>query len=182
MVELPKFKYSPNAYQLDIFVKEDGVCSICKEKRNLKYNSSFYSVDEPEYICPWCIANGKASDKYDGEFNDYCGIEGVSSDPKDEKPTIPKEMLDEVCTKTPSYSSWQQEVWLSHCNEPCAFLGYGTSEILKPILEEIKQDIENSGVPIEHVKNGLTEDSSGLGTYLFKCCNCGKHRLHIDFD
>ncbi len=180
-MELPKFKYNPNAYTLDIFIEEEGICSVCSEKRNLKYNSSFYSIDEPDYICPWCIADGKAAEKYDGEFNDYCGIEGVSPDPKDPQPSIPKQMLDEICEKTPSYSSWQQEVWLSHCNEPCAFIGYGTSKMLNPILEEIKEDIDNYNIPIEWITNGLTEDS-GLGTYLFKCCKCGKHRLHIDSD
>ena len=110
-MELPKFKYCPNAYKLDLFVKTEGTCSVCEEKRYLKYNSSFYSVVEPKYICPWCIANGKASEKYEGEFNDYYGIEGVSPNPNDPKPTIPKEMLTEICTKTPSYSSWQQEQW-----------------------------------------------------------------------
>ncbi len=180
-MKLPEFKYSPNAYKLDLFVEEEGVCSVCNEHRTLKYNSSFYSVDEPEYICPWCVASGKASEKYDGEFNDYCGIEGVSPDPNDDEASIPKEMLDEVCCKTPSYNSWQQEEWLSHCNEPCAFIAYGTSEILNPIIEEIKEDLDKLDIPIEYITKGLTEES-GLGTYLFKCLNCGKHRLHIDFD
>ena len=35
-MNLPLFKYSPNAYKLDIFVEEEGTCSICDEKRNLK--------------------------------------------------------------------------------------------------------------------------------------------------
>ncbi len=73
-MELPKFKYSPNAYNLDIFEKEDGICSVCNEKRQIKYTSSFYSVEEAEYICPWCISDGKGSEKFNGEFNDYCGI------------------------------------------------------------------------------------------------------------
>lgn len=35
-MELPTFKYSPNAYQLDLFEEEEGICSICHEKRTLK--------------------------------------------------------------------------------------------------------------------------------------------------
>lgn len=58
-MELPKFKYSPNAYGLDIFEKAEGTCSVCNEKRQMKYTGSFYSTEDPEYICPWCIANGK---------------------------------------------------------------------------------------------------------------------------
>jgi len=181
-MELPKFKYSPNAYELDLFDKVEGTCSVCEEKRNLKYNSSFYSVDQPDYICPWCIANGKAAEKYDGEFNDYCGIEGVSPNPNDPKPTIPKGMLTEICTKTPSYSSWQQELWLSHCNEPCAFIGYADNKTIEPILDELKNDIENNiGYDPDLIKKHLTKDGHLVG-YLFKCIKCDKHRLHADCD
>lgn len=40
-MELPKFKYSPYAYELDLFEKIEGTCSICNQKRDLKYTSSF---------------------------------------------------------------------------------------------------------------------------------------------
>jgi len=123
-MKLPTFKYSPNAYDIGVFKKEAGCCSVCNEQREIKYVGSFYSKNKPEYICPWCIANGTASQKYDGEFNDYFGIEGVSCDPADPLPTIDQELLLEITNKTPSYNSIQQEVWLTHCNEPCVFTGY----------------------------------------------------------
>lgn len=107
-MNLPKFKFSPNTFDLDLFDHEDGVYSICSKKRNLKYKSSFYSVDVPDYICPWCIAEGSAADKFDGEFNDFLGIEGVSPNPHACTATVPHELLLEMCTRTPSYSSWQQ--------------------------------------------------------------------------
>lgn len=70
-----------------------------------------------------------------GEFNDYCGIEGVSPDLSiQNEVNILKNNLLEICERTPSYISWQQEVWLTHCNEPCAFIGYANSEIIKPYL------------------------------------------------
>lgn len=181
-MELPKFKYSPNAYKIDIFKSVEGICSVCDEKRNLKYESSFYSIDDPEYICPWCIADGSTSKKYDGEFNDYCGIEGISPDPSDEKNnTISKEHLLEVTTKTPSYNSWQQEVWLTHCNEPCAFIGYADSKMIEPYIDEVIDDIEESGYDLELIKNHLSKDSHLVG-YLFQCVQCNQHRLHIDCD
>lgn len=181
-MKLPKFKYSPNAYKLDIFKTEDGICSVCNNKSNLKYTGSFYSIDEPEYICPWCIANGKAAEKYDGEFNDYCGIETVSPDPNDTKCSIPEELLLEVTNKTPSYNSCQQEEWLTHCNEPCAFLAYADGKRIEPLIEELKEDIENNlGAEIDYVTNNLTTDGSFVG-YLFRCVKCGKHRLHADYD
>ncbi|MGS2740051.1 CbrC family protein [Sinomicrobium pectinilyticum] len=180
-MELPKFKYSPNAFDLDLFDKEEGVCDVCNEKRNLKYNSSFYSREEPEYICPWCIANGKAAEKYSGEFNDYCGIEGVSPNPNDAAPAIPEELLLEITGKTPSYTSWQQEVWPTHCNEPCAFIGYADTKTIAPLMDELNEDIEKSGYGAELIKKHLSKDGSLVG-YLFQCVNCGQHRLHVDSD
>ena len=180
-MELPQFKYSPNAYKLNLFEKEEGICSVCNEERKLRYVSSFYSEEELDYICPWCIANGKAATDFDGEFNDYCGIEGVSPDPEDGSSAIPKELLLEITNKTPSYTSWQQEVWLTHCNEPCAFIDYADTKTIAPLMEELQDDIENNGYDPEFIKSHLSKDGSLVG-YLFQCLNCGQHRLHVDCD
>lgn len=162
---LPTFKYHPNAYQLDIFSQKDGICSVCHKIRSIKYDLPLYSQEEPEYICPWCIADGSAAKKYHGQFNDDNSID-----------ELPPEKLDELILKTPSYSSWQQEVWLTHCNEPCAFIGYvGFAEII-PYFDEIKNDID---YPEELLRTSLSKDGSLTG-YLFECVQCGKKRLHID--
>jgi uncharacterized protein CbrC (UPF0167 family) len=181
-MELPKFKYSPNAYKITVFKEEEGTCSICNQYRKIKYDSSFYSVEEPEYICPWCIADGGAAKKYNGEFNDSAGIEtpsGYESD--DELQVTFDEKILEVAERTPSYVSLQQEVWLSHCNEPCAFIGYADSEKIKPFLHELETDIENSGYESDMIAEQLSKEGSLVG-YLFRCLHCGTHRLHVDSD
>lgn len=180
-MELPKFKYSPNAYSIDVFENDEDICSICNEERNIRYTGSFYSIDEPDYICPWCIADGSAAKMYDGEFNDYCGIEGVSPNPKEPKPKISKELLLEITKKTPSYKSWQQERWMIHCNEPCAFIGYADTETIEPLWEELKDDIENNRYGADFIKSSLSKDGSLVG-YLFQCLHCNQHRLHVDCD
>lgn len=179
MEKLPQFKYSPNAYEIGVFEQEEGTCSICNQERELRYTGSFYSVETPDYICPWCIEDGSAAQKYKGEFNDFAGIEGASLD---EKALIPKELSLQASERTPSYISWQQEEWMSHCSEPCAFIGYADGETIKPIIDELKPDIEERfGYDVDFVLENLTKDGSMVG-YLFQCVNCGKHRLHIDFD
>lgn len=35
-MELPKFKYNPNVYKLDLFKEIEGICSICVQRRNMK--------------------------------------------------------------------------------------------------------------------------------------------------
>ena len=182
-MELPNFKYSPNAFELDLFEKTEGFCSICEQKRNLKYKSSFYCKEKPDYICPWCISDGEAAVKYNGTFNYYYGIEGVNYDeesPSTIETTINKDLLFEITNKTPSYTSWQQEVWLTHCNEPCAFIGYADKETIKPYLEELKEDIELDEMYGEEIITNYLTKNGGLVGYLFQCTKCGNHRLHVD--
>lgn len=169
---LPKFKYHPNAYKLElgIFTNEQGVCSVCNQPRTLKYEGPIYSIEEPDYICPWCIADGLAAAKYDGQFSDDLGVEEV-----------PEDKLEEIIYRTPGYVSWQQEVWLTHCNEPCAFIDYVGIEEIEPYFDELIDDIENLGYPVKVVKTALSKDGSLKG-YLFECVNCGKKRIHIDCD
>ena len=172
-MELPKFEFSPNAYELDVFEKEDGICSCCNENRNLKYTGSFYSEEEPNYICAWCIENGKAAEMFEGEFNDYAGIENSEN--------IAEELLLKISERTPSYISWQQEVWLSHCNQPCKLLSYADAKTIEPLLDELNDDIENNGYEPEIIKEHLSKEGSLVG-YLFQCVNCGQHRLQVDCD
>ncbi|WP_458787851.1 CbrC family protein, partial [Vallitalea sediminicola] len=73
----------------------------------------FYAIEEVENICPWCIKNGKASEKYDGMFQDDQSCDKVNKE----------EYLDELVHRTPGYCGWQQEYWLSHCGDFCAFIG-----------------------------------------------------------
>ncbi len=172
-MELPHFKYSPNAFSLNIFVEEEGICSACDEERTIRYNSSFYSYEEQEYICPWCIENGNAALTLDGYFIDYESIEN----PK----TINEDLKSELCERTPSYNGWQQEVWLTHCNQPCAFIGYADTKTIEPFMEELQDDINNIRYKKEFVLQNLSKDGRLVG-YLFQCLICNKHRLHIDCD
>jgi hypothetical protein len=134
LMDLPIFDFSPNAYKLDVFEKEAGNCSCCNQNRNLKYTGTFYSEDEPDYICAWCIENGKAAAMFAGAFNDYASNENSED--------IAPELLLQISERTPSYTSWQQEVWLSHCKQPCKLLGYADFKTIEPLLDELNNGIE----------------------------------------
>ena len=78
-----------------------------------------------------------------------------------------------------NYLTWQQQVWLSHCNEPCAFLAYvGAKEIL-PFWDELIEDIEQLELSADFVTADLSKDGNITG-YLFECLHCSKKRLHFD--
>ena len=173
--ELPTFKYHPEPIKTRAFKTDKTViCDCCDSKIDVYYDGPFYSAEEVEFLCPNCIKSGKANEKFDGDFQDCASCDKVND----------KEKLLELCYRTPGYTGWQQEYWLAHCDDYCAFIGYvGWDEIMQMGIEtEIEDDLSaNSEYPIPTVKQYLKIDG-GMQGYLFRCLVCGKHRLHIDSD
>lgn len=121
--EIPNFPYHPDPFASGVVVGADEQCECCERRRTLFYAGPFYAVDEIEKICLWCVADGSAASKWNGEFVD--GHNFVDAD-------IPARVVDDVTLRTPSYHAWQQEQWLSHCGDACEYHGY-------PKVEELKQ-------------------------------------------
>lgn len=112
---LPFFKYHPNPLETGNITVSNDICLCCNNKRGYIYQSSIYtSQDLVGSVCPWCIANGSAAEKFEAIFSDDSILveEGISP-----------EIIEEVTKKTPGYISWQQETWLTHCKDVCEFHG-----------------------------------------------------------
>ncbi len=175
MTELPTFRYNPHAVRLGIIKKETTNCPVCGQDRDYVYEGPFYSVDEVEGICPWCIKDGSAAEKYEGEFQDSASCEDVDDD----------EYLIELTTRTPGYSGWQQERWLSHCGDFCALQDYvGWAEIKdlkEELTDDLKQITDDYGLTQAQLEKSLLKHGSMQG-YLFQCLHCKKHRLAVDTD
>ena len=97
---LPQFKYHPKPLETGAFEQDKTVeCDCCEQQTSVYYSGPFYCVDEVEHLCPWCIADGSAAEKFAGSFQDDASIEGVEFeyDEEDEfagiKNTYPDEML-----------------------------------------------------------------------------------------
>jgi uncharacterized protein len=174
-MDIPQFRYNPHAYELGIFKERAAVCPCCGETRSFTYEGPFYAADEIEEICPWCIKNGRAAEKFDGEFQDAASCEDVDKE----------EYLDELIHRTPGYAGYQQEIWLSHCGDFCAFTGYVGWKEIASFKDELKEDIEqireDFDLSLKELKETLVKDGSMQG-YLFTCLHCGKHRLAADAD
>ncbi|GLX67540.1 CbrC family protein [Paenibacillus glycanilyticus] len=170
---LPGFKYNPNALLLGVIKKETTICPVCKFKREYKYDGPFYSLEDVEGICPWCISDGSAAKMYDGEFQDPANCDEVEKE----------KYIDELMHRTPGYVSWQQEYWLSHCGDFCAIVQYVGWEQIKHLEEELSEDIASIctdyDLTQEEFQKCLLNEGSLQG-YLFKCVRCGKHRLYVD--
>lgn len=172
---LPTFRFHPDPVATGSIERSTKVCPVCGECRGFSYVGPFYSVEEVEGICPWCIASGDAAERFDGDFQDAASCEPVAD---------LAELL-ELTKRTPGYSGWQQEQWLAHCGTPCAFLGYvGWPEIL-PLILELREDINaimrDFGLSEQELRASLCAGGSHQG-YLFRCTRCGQHRLCSDVD
>jgi len=66
-------------------------------------------------------------------------------------------------------NGWQQEYWIAHCDDYCAFVGYvGWKELVEMGIDnEMKECMYNEG---------------SMQGYLFKCLHCGEHFLYVDCD
>lgn len=171
---LPKFKYHPEPLKTGAF-KTDKivVCECCNKKTSVYYDGPFFAADDVEFLCPTCIASGIASKKFDGEFQDSASCDKVNS----------KEHLQELCQRTPGYRGWQQEYWLAHCGDFCAFIGYvGWKDIIDMgIGEQIEKHYkENGDMDVELIKQCVNHGH--LQGYLFRCLKCRQYRLFMDCD
>lgn len=176
-MNIPKFKYHPDPIKTGAFIQgTERACDCCNEKTTIWYESPFYTTcDDIECICPNCISTGAAATKFDGEFQDEASVDDVSDSAK----------LDELIHRTPGYCGWQQEYWLAHCDDYCAFVGYvGWNDIVKMgIAEQIEKNYnkELNYFDIEDVKRCLCNGGSMQG-YLFQCLHCGEYFLYADCD
>jgi uncharacterized protein len=166
--ELPLFKYHPEPIKTGMIIRKHAVCDVCSKEVDFMYDGPFYSKEEVAHICPGCIKDGSAASKFEGEFQDAASCDEVESDAS----------LDELIHRTPGYTGWQQEHWVAHCGDFCAYVGRVGWDDIKDSVDELEDDIDASGFSREDVES-MDADGSIIG-YLFTCIKCGKKRIQID--
>lgn len=171
--DLPNFKYHPDPLSTEVIFYEKTHCPVCKKDRDYVYKGPFYSKERVKGLCPWCISDGSAAEKYDGEF---CNPTDIDVDNK--------AFIDELSHKTPGYYGIQQEQWLSHCDDFCAYLGTIDWDKIKElgIEKEIEKDYKKNfpdGVDFKEIKESL-KNNGYIECYLFQCIHCKKYRIYTD--
>ena len=173
-MKIPEFKYHPDPIKTGAFSQgEYRKCDCCNESTNIWYSEPFYTAkDGIECLCPNCIANGMAASKFDGEFQDPESTDRVSNPDK----------LDELIHRTPGYFGWQQEYWIAHCDDYCAFVGYvGWKELVDMGIDgqiEKNYDQNLNGFDIKDVKECMYNEG-GMQGYLFQEKNWERQRSSI---
>ena len=176
---LPKFRYHPDPVATGSIQPYPDDCLACGRARGVKYVGPVYAEAElVDAFCPWCIADGSAANKFGAEFTDV-GL-GVPRD-------VPASVTDEIAHRTPGFHSWQQDHWLYHCGDGCAFLGeVGRTELdaYPDALETLRRESEGFGWDEREITDYLNSLAKGDSptAYLFRCLVCGTHLAYSDFD
>jgi uncharacterized protein CbrC (UPF0167 family) len=187
--EYPTFRFFPNPLRTPSVIESSVPCECCGRIDKYSYVAGieYYSEGEepPEVnnLCLFCISNGEAIKKFGGEFTHRGFIANRTAD---------KAITEEIMYRTPSFMTWQEKEWLSHCKLPCIYIGQVyTADLFKlGIYKQVRTDLSKTFyykqmpmtvAEIDDMLIGLGEGSC-LEGHLFKCTVCGKYRLSLDLD
>lgn len=167
-MKIPNFKYHPDPIASGVIEKSDKICRCCNAARGYIYTGPVYAIDDlDESLCPWCIASGDAAEKFGASFADAHPLA---------KEGIAKEIIEEITHRTPGYVSWQQEWWLSHCNDACEFLGDASEEDIAKASADTKRqwmaEYDFGEKEWEDITRGY-KPKGDPAFYKFRCCHCG---------
>ena len=175
MKSLPVFRYHPDPIGTGMIVKSDKVCECCEQANGLACKSPIYAAADIETICPWCVADGSAAKKFEGDF--VCAHSLIQAG-------LPIEIVDEVSKRTPGYESWQEASWLACCGDACAFHGDESREYLLSLDQDgIMHLSRETRFPFDVLMDIIAhyEPGGSPAFYRFKCRHCGAIHHHADF-
>jgi len=166
---LPSFRLHPDPVATGAIEPDaDAVCECCGEQTGWNHTAPVYRVGEsPEFLCPWCIASGRAARELEVSFAAYT----VTNEP------IPPESLDEISHRTPCFMSWQDPMWMTHCGDAAAFLGWVGWDTLQS-LPDAQQSLLDYGLPAEELPHLVKY--GWIAALLFRCLTCGTHVAYYD--
>jgi uncharacterized protein CbrC (UPF0167 family) len=178
-MDLPHFRFHPDPLKSGSVVASAKKCLCCKQAGGYIYSGPVYTEHDVENaLCPWCIADGKAHTKFDVTFTDY---EDIADD-------ILPPLVDEIAQRTPGFSSWQQNRWLSADGEPAAFIEPAGFEEIRTKYRRLEADLMPhivhehgiSGSAASRLLQSLHRDR-GPTAYVFHSAKWDQYLAYIDF-
>lgn len=174
-MNLPTFSYHPDPLATGMVVPGDATCVCCRSARGYVYvGPTFGPEDIEDELCPWCIADGSAAARFGASFADAHPLVTAG---------LADAIVAEVTERTPGYVSWQQDQWLVHCDDACAFLGDASVEDIANATADTRRAWETEygmdAAAWEETTQGY-EPGGNPAFYKFACRHCGAVRLGWD--
>lgn len=153
-------------------------CQCCQRARGYIYTGPVYSEQElAEALCPWCIADGSAAERFGATFVDSDAFAADASEA----------VIAEITERTPGFNTWQTERWPSCCGEPAAFVTpTGILEIRArfhqlegSLMTHSVHDLGLSGGAARQFLESLRRDHSPT-VFVFKCQRFDTHPFLVD--
>lgn len=205
---LPEFKFHPDPLNTGAIKPNDDACACCEESRGYAYTGSIYCRSRAATICPWCIADGSAAEKFRATFvagrTDCSPVVHTSNLTSRlrrllarakywlrkhaiaRKQVAAYEAVDkELFTRTPGFASFQEQDWQVHCNEPCEFHGMASTADLRKMTSAAKARLFSNSSLDETEFQQLVQDEASveLDYYLkFVCRKCQEILVTEDLD
>ncbi|MBB5233881.1 CbrC family protein [Deinococcus budaensis] len=172
---LPAFPYYADPLADGCFEQRPIACEVCGQAREWAYVGGMYVEDDPETICPWCVADGRAAAKFEGTFQDVDFSETASA-----------ESVTAVLNRTPRVILWNPIHWPDHCGECCTYLGTLTPSGQPEITSHESVQQEAAVIARSMSRTWTNEDAldcaeqGTLTLHLFQCRTCQTYRLSPD--
>ena len=185
-------------HEMSDLVDGDAVCSLCgRTRRCFRLESALCSTLAADARgsavgCIECLQQGRFEFWHDTEIGvlDENGLTHVYKHNQPPPEDFPPSALIEL-RRTPQIVTWQQELWLAHCNDFMAYIG--TWEPRDFHANTVGGDgrllfLEMTDKKYQHLWDvslppGATRLESWHATfYAFRCLHCGKLRGNWDCD
>lgn len=114
-LDLPVFPYHRDPVASGSIVLSEAACQCCGRKRVAMYRGRILQLVDA--ICPWCIADGSAFDKFDATF-----IEAEFGDANSNPIAMPEHYRRDVFGRTVGFSVNNPITWWVHCDEPAEYV------------------------------------------------------------
>jgi len=173
---LPKFTYHPDPLATGALTVSDATCECCGRARGYIYAGVVYAIEEIKSVCPWCISDGSLESKYDASLSDGHPLRSAG---------LPDETIREVTRRTPGYVSWQQDCWITCCNDACEFHGDAPAAEIRSLDEKGLVALSaESGFNIEDLREMVPcyERGGSPAFYKFVCRHCARAKYNGDCD
>ena len=113
---LPTFLHHRDPIASGSVIRSEEVCDCCRTARGVVYSGSTYCLADPT-LCPWCIADGSAHEKFDAYFFDADFV-----DENFERIEVSEQARQEVLNRTIGFATFNPIGWWVHCGEPAEYV------------------------------------------------------------